>query len=412
MAPQQECPVVDFDHHDPALALDPWARYRELREQCPVAHTDAWGGYKVITRYRDVVAIAKDTATFSSAHDIDGTSHGYQGVTIPAPPVRSIPVELDPPEHTKYRKLLTQVFSPAATESRRARIEEICEQFVGAVAPCGECDLVDDVATPIPAAVTLELLGMPIEKWEKYALPMHTIAYATPGSAAYDESVAGLAWIMEDVHDEIRRRRADGRARDDLLSDLMAAEVEGAPLDDQTVLEIAYLVIVGGLDNTASLLANTFLHLHHHHDDRDRLRGDLALTHVAFEEFLRFFSVTQAESRTATRDTEVGGVPVGAGERVLIVWASANRDPEAFDRPDEIVLDRSPNRHVGFGWGPHRCIGAGLGKEIFSSALLATLDRIPDYRILEDGVRKYPTASLAYGYSAMPARYTPTLAPS
>jgi cytochrome P450 len=401
------CPVVEFDHHSPELALDPWARYKELREQCPVAHTDAWGGFKVVTRYKDVAAIAKDTATFSSAHDIDGTGHGYQGITIPSPPVRSIPVELDPPEHTKYRKLLTQVFSPAATESRRHRIEEICRGFVDAVAPRGACDLVDDIATPIPAAVTLELLGIPIEKWVHYAFPMHTIAYATPGSAEYDQAIAGLGWIMDDVHEEILRRRRDGKARDDLLSDLMVAHVEGDTLDDQTLLEIAYLVIVGGLDNTASLLANTFLYLHHHHDDRDRLRGDLELTHTAFEEFLRFFSVTQAESRTATRDTEIGGYPIAAGERVLIVWASANRDPEVFDAPDTIVLDRSPNRHLGFGWGPHRCVGAGLGKEIFSSALQATLDRLPNYRVLEEQVLKYPTASLAYGYNRMPAEFTP-----
>ena len=402
------CPVVEFDHHAPELALDPWSRYKEMREQCPVAHTEAWGGYKVVTRYREVAAIAKDTKTFSSAHDIDGTGNGYQGVTIPAPPMRSIPVELDPPEHTKFRKLLTEVFSPAATESRRHRIEEICRSFVDAVAPRGTCDLVDDIATPIPAAVTLEILGMPIDKWERYALPMHTIAYATPGSDEYDEAIAGLAWIMNDVQEEITRRRDDGMPRDDLLNDLMVADVEGATLADQTLLEIAYLVIVGGLDNTASLLANTFLYLHHRHDDRARLRGDLDLTHTAFDKFLRFFSVTQAESRTATCDTEIDGYPIAEGERILIVWASANRDPEMFDRPDEIVLDRNPNRHLGFGWGPHRCVGAGLGKEIFSSALQATLERLPDYRVLEDGVRKYPTASLAYGYSAMPAVFTPT----
>jgi cytochrome P450 len=401
--------VVDFDHHAPELALDPWARYRVMREECPVARTDAWGGYTVVTRYRDVAAIAKDTRTWSSYHDVEGTGNGFQGVTIPAPPMRSIPVELDPPEHTKYRKLLTEVFSPAATESRRPRIEEICRDFVGAVAAKGECDLVDDIATPIPAAVTLELLGMPIEKWERYAFPMHTIAYATPGSSVYDEAVAGLGWIMNDVHEEILRRRADDSPRTDLLHDLMVTEVDGAPLDDQTLLEIAYLVIVGGLDNTASLLANTFLYLHQHHDDRERLRGDLGLTHHAFDEFLRFFSVTQSEARTATVDTEVGGHPIAAGERVLIVWASANRDPQVFDEPDEIVLDRFahvPNRHLGFGWGAHRCVGAGLGKEIFSSALLATLDRIPDYEIVEADVVKYPTASLAYGYTRMPATFT------
>src|SRR5207253_2699994 len=108
MTERRTCPAIEFDHHSPELALDPWAVYKELREKCPVAHTDAWGGFKVVTRYRDVVTVAKDTETFSSYHDVDGTGNGYQGVTIPAPMVRSVPVEMDPPEHTKHRKLLAQ----------------------------------------------------------------------------------------------------------------------------------------------------------------------------------------------------------------------------------------------------------------------------------------------------------------
>jgi cytochrome P450 len=401
------CPVIHFDHHSPELAIDPWTTYKRLRETCPVAHSDAHGGFKVVTSYRDVVAIAKDTKRFSSSHDIDGTGNGYQGVTIPAPPVRSIPVELDPPEHTKYRKLLNQIFSPAAVEARRARISEIAFSFVDAVAGRGSCDLVNEIAAPIPAAVTLELLGMPIDKWERYAVPMHQIAYAAPDSPEYQQALVGIAWIMEDVHAEILRRREGTGQGDGLLTQLLSAEVDGAPLSDQTVLEIAFLVIVGGLDNTASLLANVLLYLHEHHEQRDQLRGNLELTHTAFEEFLRFYSVTQAEARTATEATEIGGFEVGAGERIYIVWASANRDPDAFDRPDEIILDRSPNRHVGFGWGPHRCIGAGLGKEIFSSALQATLERLPDFRVLEDQMEKYPTVGLAYGYITMPAEFTP-----
>jgi cytochrome P450 len=400
------CPVIHFDHHAPELALDPWTTYKQMREECPIAHSDAHGGFKVVTRYRDVVAIAKDTNRFSSSHDIDGTGNGYQGVTIPAPPVRSIPVELDPPDHTKYRKLLNQIFSPASVEARRGRIEEIAFRFVDAVSTKGRCDLVNDIAAPIPAAVTLELLGMPIDKWERYAVPMHQIAYAAPDSDEYQQALIGIEWIMQDVHAEILRRRQGSGQDDDLLSQLLSAEIDGALLSDQTVLEIAFLVIVGGLDNTASLLANVLLYLHQHHAERDRLRGDLELTHSAFEEFLRFYSVTQAEARTATTDTEIGGYEIRAGERVFIVWASANRDPDAFERPDEIILDRSPNRHLGFGWGPHRCIGAGLGKEIFSSALQATLERLPDFRVLEDQMQKYPSVGLAYGYICMPAEFT------
>jgi cytochrome P450 len=407
MTEPRVCPVIEFDHHSPELALDPWAVYKELREKCPVARTDAWGGFKVVTRYRDVVAVAKDTATFSSYHDVDGTGNGYQGVTIPAPMVRSVPVEMDPPEHTKHRKLLAQVFSPAATESRRGRIEEICRGFVAEVADRGHCDLVDDIATPIPAAVTLEMLGMPIERWHRYAIPMHQTSYATPGSDEYQEALEGIGWILDDVHREIRRRREEHDYRDDLLSQLLTAEVDGERLSDERLLEMAFLVIVGGLDNSTSLLANVFLYLHHHPEDRRRLRGNLELTHTAFEEFLRFYSVTQAEARTATRDTEIAGYPIAEGERVFIVWASANRDPDVFDAPDSVVLDRSPNRHLGFGWGPHRCIGAGLGKEIFSSALQATLQGLGEYRVIEEEVVKYPTASLAYGYSRMPAVFTP-----
>ena len=400
------CPVIHFDHHSPELARDPWVVYRQLRETCPVAHSDAYGGFKVVTRYRDVAAIAKDTKTFSSQHDIDGTGNGYQGVSIPSPPVRGIPVELDPPDHTKYRKLLNQIFSPAAVEARRSRIEEIARSFVESVAARGECDMVNEIAVPILGTVTLELLGMPTDKWERYAVPMHQIVYATPGSDEYQQALDGIAWVMEDVHEEILRRRTAGISGDDLLSQLLVAEVDGKPLTDQTVMEIAFLVIVGGLDNTASLLANVFLWLDDHHAERDQLRSNLELTHTAFDEFLRYFSVTQAESRTATHDTEVGGHPVKAGERVFIVWASANRDPEIFDRPDEIVLDRSPNRHLGFGWGPHRCIGAGLAKEIFSSGLQAVLDGLPDYQVVRDEVRSYPSVGLAYGHISMPATFT------
>jgi cytochrome P450 len=401
------CPVIHFDHHSPELARDPWSAYQQLRETCPVAQSDQHGGFKVVTRYRDIVAIAKDTKTFSSQHDIDGTGNGYQGITIPSPPVRSIPVELDPPDHTKYRKLLNQIFSPAAVEARRERIEQIAHSFVDSVRDRGACDLVNEITVPIPAAVTLELLGMPTDKWQRYAVPMHQIVYATPDSDEYQQALAGCAWIMDDVHQEILNRRAGGQlSGEDLLSQLLVAEVDGEPLSDQTVLEIAFLVIVGGLDNTASLLANALLWLDDHHPERDRLRNDLELTHTAFEEFLRYFSVTQAESRTATHDTEVGGFPVKATERVFIVWASANRDPEIFDRPDEIVLDRAPNRHLGFGWGPHRCIGAGLAKEIFSSGLQAVLVGLPDYQVVRDQVRNYPTVGLAYGHISMPTTFT------
>lgn len=406
-ATEGACPVVHFDHHSPEHAVDPWAVYRTMREQCPVIESDAYGGFKVITSYKNVTAVAQDWSTFSSEHDADGSGNGYGGVTIPSAPLRSIPVETDPPEHTRYRRLLTPLFTQEEVDRRRSRIEDLAHHFVDQVITRGQCDLVNDIAVPVPAAFTLDLLGVPIDRWERYAVPMHQIVYAPQDSPAYAEAVEGTGWILQDVARELAERRAGALDGDDMLSHLLRVELDGERLDEQTILEIAWLVIVGGLDNTASLLANALRWLYQHPAERDRLRGDTALTETAFDEFLRYFTVTQALSRTATRDTSIEGYPIKEGERVFIVWAAANRDPAAFANPEEVVLDRTPNRHLGFGWGPHRCIGSLMAKEMFCAALQAVLTRMPDYQVDEDRVERYPSVGIACGYIGMPATFTP-----
>lgn len=402
------CPVVHFDHHSSDHAADPWSAYRSMRETCPVVHSDAYGGFKVVTSYKAVTAIAQDWATFSSDHDADGTGNGYGGVTIPSAPLRSIPVETDPPQHTRYRRLLSPFFTHEEAARRSARLTEIVQYFVDNVITAGACDLVNDIAVPVPAAFTLDLLGIPVDRWERYAVPMHQIVYAPQDTVEYAQAVEGTNWILEDVATELEKRRAGSLTGDDLLSCLLRSEIDGKPLDERAILEIAWLVIVGGLDNTASLLANAFLWLDGHHAERDRLRSNVELTESAFDEFLRYFTVTQALSRTATRDTTIEGYPVQAGERVFIVWAAANRDPEAFDRPEDVMLDRSPNRHLGFGWGPHRCIGAAIAKQMFCATLQQVLTRMPDYRVLESQVERYPSVGIACGFIKMPAIYTPS----
>jgi cytochrome P450 len=236
---------------------------------------------------------------------------------------------------------------------------------------------------------------------------MHKIVYASQDSPAYADALEGTRWILGQVLAEIQRRRRERELGEDLLGRLLGWSAGGDPLTDQEILDLAWLVIVGGLDNTSSLLANALMHLHRNHADRDRLRGDAELTRSAFHEFLRYFSVTQALSRTATRDTVVAGSPVREGERVMISWAAANRDPETFGRPDEIVLDRTPNKHLGFGVGVHRCVGALLAEEMFVITLQRILERMPDYVIHESMLEPYPSAGIAVGYINMPARFTP-----
>ncbi|HEY6761244.1 MAG TPA: cytochrome P450 [Baekduia sp.] len=401
------CPVVDFDHHSPEHAEDPWEAYRLLREQCPVAETKAHGGFKIVTRYEDVAAIAADWRTFSSDHDLDGSTTGYLGVTIPSPPVRGLPTEVDPPEHTEYRKILKPLFDRRAVEERASRLAQIVDDVIDEFIEAGSCDLIDDVTAAVPAAITLEFLGMPVADWRRYADPMHKIVYAPQDTPEYAEAIAGNGWILEQVAQEVQRRRDEGDERPDVLGHLMRSSIGAVPLSDQQLLDLAWLIIVGGLDNTSSVLALALLHLYRNPAERDRLRGDVALSRTAFHEYLRFFAVTQAMSRTATRDTEVAGVPVAEGDRVLISFAAANRDPGTFEDPDEIVLDRKPNKHLGFGIGAHRCVGALLAEEMFVIAMQRVLERMPDYAVDESVLRPYPSAGIAVGYIEMPATFTP-----
>lgn len=399
------CPVFAFDHHSADHARDPWRTFRLMRDTCPVVHSDAHGGFKVITRHEDIVTVAKEWRRFSSEHDIDGTTHGYGGVTIPSPPVRSIPVELDPPEHTKYRKLLNPFFGGPALATLRPKIAATAARFVDSVIEAGRCDLVNDICVPVPAAVTLELLGIPVERWKQYAEPMHMIVYAPPGSPELERALVDCESMLGDIAAEITRRRGEEPSGDDMLGVLMSEVVDGEPLSDQTLLEIAFLIVSGGLDNTASLLSNALLWLSEHPDERDQLRNDPELTEIAFEEFLRYFSPTLGESRTATGDTTIAGYDVRAGERVYVAWGAGNRDPAVFDEPDELVLDRKPSRHLGFGWGPHRCVGSALGKDMFVMTLNEVLQRMPDYEITR--ADKYPSVALVYGYIGMDATFTP-----
>ena len=404
---ESACPVVAFDHHSPRHARDPWAAYAELRERCPVAHTDAYGGFKVVTRYGDVAQIAQDWRTFSSAHDIDDSSNGYLGVTIPSPPVRALPTEVDPPEHTAYRKILKPLFDRAAVRRFSPRIREIVDGVIDLFIEAGRCNLIDDLTAAVPAAVTLDLLGLKVEDWRRYADPMHKIVYAPQDSPEYAEALVGTGWILRQVAEEISQRQATGERRADILDHLVHSTIDGVELEQQTILDLVWLIIVGGLDNSSSLMALALLHLYRSPSERARLTGDEALARTAFHEFLRFFSVTQALSRTATRDTTIRGVPVAEGERVFMSWASANRDPEVFDNPDDVALDRSPNRHLGFGLGAHRCVGALLAEEMFVVTIERILMRLPDYCIDESVLRPYPSAGIAVGFIEMPATFTP-----
>jgi len=211
--------------------------------------------------------------------------------------------------------------------------------------------------------------------------------------------------MMQDVLDFAAKRRAD--ARDDLTSFLIQFEFDGQRLTDEQLLNILWNLIAGGVDTTTSQTALTLLHLGTHPELRQQLIDHPELYRTATDEFLRYFSVNQTLSRTVTRDVELNGQRLRKNDRVVISWLSANHDEQEFDRPDEIILDRTPNRHLAFGLGPHRCIGSHLARLMSEVMVKAALDRIPDYRVDLDGVYQYLGSPSMTGLGKLPVTFTP-----
>jgi cytochrome P450 len=239
-------------------------------------------------------------------------------------------------------------------------------------------------------------------------VPIHSSTFTPrdPDSPAFQELGVSFRWIFQQIREEIARRREEPR-EGDLLAAMMNADDGEGPLGDDLVFETAYTALAAGVDTTTSLLSAALWHLDRYPGDRQRLIDDPALLEVACEEFLRFYAPAQAGARTAVSPAEVGGESFERGDRLLLAWASGNRDGTKFDDPDEFQLDRWPNRHMAFGYGIHRCIGAGLARQEFVVVLGEVLRRIPDYAIDHDRTHTYPDVGLMFGFQGMPATFTP-----
>jgi cytochrome P450 len=399
-------PEIDFDHHTPEYA-DRWPELsREIRSVCPVAHTNAWGGFYVVTTYEHVREVILDDERFSSRHSVEGVDPECPiGITIPPAPTGNIPIDLDPPDHRPYRHLLDPEFSPKAAQGWEPFVRDAVTACIDEFVESGRGDIVLDLANPIPALLTCRIMGLPLEDWHYYAEPMHEMVYTPPGTpeseAVHQKVLVMLGKLMEAV----AARRTD--PRDDLITKLVQAEIDGSSVDDDVLLQILNLVLVGGVDTTTSLIANGLRWLAHHPDVRERIRRDPALIPTAREEMLRYFTPTQGLSRTVTRDTELGGVPLKLGDRVFMSFAAANRDPAAFTDPEELQIDRMPNRHASFGLGVHRCLGSHIARLEFDVVLSEVLRRIPDYVVDEAGAKRYTTVGVVNGWERMPFTFSP-----
>lgn len=403
MAETQRCPVVEFDHNSPAHAHDPVGSYRALRNTEQRGWSEANGGYWVLSDYQSVFEAARDDDVFSS----ERSSCGGEGlsVVIPKTPMHMhIPIEVDPPDFRTYRKIVNHITSPAAIEQVRPMVERHTTAFVDEIIERGECDLTSVIS--VPAIITIDWLGLPVEEWQRYSQAHHATLAEPQDSPVFEQAVkVDLPYLDELTWDIIRQRRE--QPQDDIISYLVSQEIDGRPITDDEVFSIVDLLIAGGVGTTASLVSQSLVWLAEHTDVRQRLIDAPSLLDRAVEEFLRFFSPTQALARTVTQDVEFHGCPMKSGDRVLLSWASANRDESAFDTPDEINIDRWPNRHLGFGIGMHRCAGSHLGRLMSKTLISEILSRMPDYTVDFDALRRYPRQGVNVGYVSIPTRFTP-----
>ena len=388
------CPVVRFDHHAPDFADELWDIYEGLRA-ARVAFSETYGGFYVLSRYEDVYAAARDDETFSSDRE----------VVLPATGVgRLIPLNADPPDLQRYRSALFPYFTQRAAEAMAPEIRRFTATTIDAFIEAGRCDLITDLAAPVPAMTTLELMGLPPQDWAILAEPLHDlIAYPTD-HPNHESARAGVWAIRERFAAEAAERAA--QPRDDMITHLLGLEGEGTLSRDE-VVDLLMMVTIGGFDTTMAAIGSALLYLEQHPDDRRRLATDASLLPAAVDEFLRFEAPVQGFARTVTRDVTIGGCPIAAGETVFLLWGSANRDPEVFDRPGAMVLERHPNRHLTFGVGGHRCLGSHLARVEMRVVLAEALQRLGDYSIIHAEVRWPQSVGILYGRAHIPASFTP-----
>ncbi len=348
--------------------------WKRLRSECPVAHTSRDGGGWLPTTYTDISSVAYDTDHFSS-RDV-GVAATPDGVgLLVAPPITS-----DPPFHTDARRILLPYFSPKAVEEMREVTRSIAVELLDAIDPSDTVDAAEEYARYLPVRVIGSMIGLPEEDCELFTQWAVDILQSHPDE--FDRRTGGTKEILEYFATTIAdRRRAP---RDDLISKLQAATLpNGDPLTDKHVLGSCFLLLVAGIDTTWSSIASNLLHLATHGDDRRRLVAEPELIPTAVEEFLRAYSpVTMA--RVADEDTEIAGCPVMAGDKVFLPFGASNRDPEMFEDPDEVVIDRQENRHFAFGIGIHRCLGSNLARMELVVAMEEWLKRFPEFSLAED----------------------------
>jgi cytochrome P450 len=372
--------VVDFDVYDPSLTI-PVDRMQECAAELakigPLVYSTAHGGHWIVTRYDAVHDVLRKPEIFSS----------YPNNLVDAGAGKFLPLELDPPEHTAFRAALQPLFSPTRMRELEVEIRRIVNELISEFAARGSAEYVSEFAHELPTRVFLALMGWPLSDAPLFTEATEIALNGRPGDTPEqaNESRMQAAFQMFGYFGKvIAERRTGGADLDDITSRVLRnkIEVDGRerPLTDEELARMFFLLLIAGLHTVQGSLAWAVLHLSQNPDQRKLLVEDPGLVPAAVEEVLRYEAAVSM-GRRAVADTEIGGVAVREGDQLLVMLCSANRDATQFHEPDAMRIDRTPNRHLTFGSGPHRCLGSHLARIELRIALEELHRRIPDYAL-------------------------------
>jgi pimeloyl-[acyl-carrier protein] synthase len=374
--------VGGFNPFLPEFRADPYPVYRRVQAKHRVFKSRLFPGTCLLTRYDDIAAVLADPrfSVRRQQADIFRRLQPFRGLSPQL--VAAIDCALlmvDPPTHTRLRRLVNKAFTPRVVEGLRERVQHIVDELLDTVAARREMELVHDLAYPLPVTVIAELLGIPaadrarFKAWSDSLSVLLDPLQATDGIQPVERAFAEVSEYMLPIFADRRRT-----PRDDLISGLVAVEEQGQHLSETELLSLTMLILGAGHETTTNLIANAVLALLRHPDERRRLQDDPSISASAVEEFLRYDSPVQTTDRVATSDCEVAGMPVRRGIVVGLLLGAANRDPAHFADPDRLDLTRADNRHLSFGHGAHFCLGAALARLEAQIALVTLLRRCPD----------------------------------
>ena len=370
--------LKEFSYHGDHLD-DVFEDYEVMVTECPVGRSNKYGGFTFIAKNDDIFAAEQDPETFSVTPTMLLPD---LGIDFPM-----VPIEVDPPEHTAYRKILLPLFTPMNIAKLEPGMAETSRELATAILEAakqndGVADISTDFARAMPTIIFSRLCGYPEEDWPKFDQWVDDILYERTEHP--ETARAASNKVIEYFTEMINKRQEEGGRYDDLMDKIIHSQIDGRDLTLEEKISYSYLLFVAGLDTTAWGLRASLWYLARNQKAQQQLRDNPDQIPTAVEEFLRTMSPVQAMARTCMRDTVVQGEEIKAGERVVLVFGAGNRDPEIFDEPNDIKIDREDNRHLAFGGGVHRCMGSNLARKELVIGITEFLKIVPPFESAAD----------------------------